>query len=344
MIKISSLARKSFLITVLIVAMHPRLYATAQSAVDIAPVCNRQYLEACRSLIDSAKKAVCISHFYFKNDPTTRILRHALERAVNRGVSVRILLEDSIAENAVAVRELSDIGAYAKLDTPSTKLHTKLIVVDGSSCLLGSTNFSEYSIRSNNEVNILIKNSKIAKIYQDYFERAWEDIPHDGIDETGQAPDEVKAVFDRDYFLEALSMIRNAKKKIAVILYMAHFTPNFYESRPNRLLRALAEAKRNGVDVRVMVEKSNHDPKLNEMNEPVTAYLRDHGVQTRFESPEITTHAKLLVCDDSVLLGSTNWVLSALSHNREANIRIRKKDLTQNFRDYFEELWSKSGI
>ena len=318
-------------------------YADNGSGKVITPVVNRAYLENCLEIIKRSKNSLSISEFYFKEDITTSKIKEAIADAAKRNVRVRILLDSSVPENSSAVKVFSELGAEAKLYDPKSKLHAKMIITDGSSVLLGSTNFSAKSIEENNETNVLINDPGVSKTFQNYFEKLWasKDISgnpaFDGIDPKAK----VLPVIGRNYLGRALNLINNSKKEIGVILYMAHFTPKYYSSKPNILLRALCDARRNGVRVRVILEKSDYDKKLNEMNQTLIEYLSDNNIEIKFDSPQTITHAKLLLCDNEALLGSTNWVLSGLGKNKEADVLIRDDESVAEYWKYFEELWLK---
>jgi len=316
---------------------------TPRATEQITPVLNRAYLENCLRIINSAKKYILIAHFYFKEDAITEKIETALKNAPKRNVKVRIILDSSIPENSFILKKFSSCGAETKLTSPKKKLHAKLIIVDGHYTLLGSTNFSEKSIDENNEANILIYNSAVSKVYEKYFESLWNDekvFRNTGLLALG-AKQRTLPVLGKDYLSRALGLINNSRRNIGVILYMAHFTPSYYSSKPNRLLRALIEAKRNGTRVRVIFEKSDHDEKLNEMNRTAFDYLTENKIEVKYDSLKTITHAKLLLCDNAAILGSTNWVISGLGTNKEADVLVRDPQAVNKYWKYFEGLWKE---
>ncbi|MCX5781897.1 MAG: phospholipase D-like domain-containing protein [Elusimicrobia bacterium] len=320
------------------------LYIKGENTINgkiVVPVVNRAYLKECLEIINSSKSSISIAHYYFKNDSTTLKIKNAIRDAAKRGIKVRVLLDGSIKENAGALDDFSSFGVKIKLGNPKRKLHAKLIIADAAVTLLGSTNFSEKSIDENNETNVLINDASVSKIYQEYFEMLWKNEVFNKNINFLEIGSEFIAVpvFDKNYFDYALELISNSKKNVGVILYMANFMPKYYSSKPNRLLRALCDAKRRGVSVRVILEKSGHDEKLNEMNAGTFKYLSGNNIEIKFVPSDIITHAKLLICDKKVILGSTNWVISGLGKNREANVLIRNDESADIFWKYFEDLW-----
>ena len=58
-----------------------------------------------------------------------------------------------------------------------------------------------------------------------------------------------------------------------------------------------------------------------------------------YDSPSRTTHAKLMVVDEQIiLLGSTNWTYNALSSNNEVAVRIRSKEAAKDVVEYFNKV------
>jgi phosphatidylserine/phosphatidylglycerophosphate/cardiolipin synthase-like enzyme len=67
-------------------------------------------------------------------------------------------------------------------------------------------------------------------------------------------------------------------------------------------------------------------------------------VDVIFDSPEKTTHAKLMIVDAQMtLLGSTNWTYYALTNNHEASLLIRSKEVAKELTDYFNQVKAASG-
>lgn len=310
---------------------------------EISAVFNDQYLENCIQMIENAKSTLSIAEYYFKNDPVTAKIEKALKKALDRNVSVKLILDGSIKENTDAVRELSALGVQARLTGPERKLHAKFLISDSSAVLVGSTNFSEKSIKDNNEVNMLIKSPGPCEGYRRYFEALWHGESFNAQTNllSSDPNEEIIPVFDRAYFERAMDLINSSNEDIGAIIYMAHFMPKYYSSKPNRLLRALTEARRKGIRVRVILERSDHDKELNEINKKAYQYLIKNEVDVKYDSAKKITHAKLLLCGRSALLGSTNWVISGLEKNHEANVLVRNSSAVDDLWQYFEDLWSE---
>ena len=150
---------------------------------------------------------------------------------------------------------------------------------------------------------------------------------------------ELIPIVDRNYFSAVLSEINGASESID----MAMFEFKFYENEENKvrlLADALVDARKRGVRIRVLLDQSDWSPGIKKDNEPMIEFLRDAGLDAKFDSAKRTLHAKLIIIDDSVVIGSTNLGFHALERNNEASVLIRNKDTADYYRSYFEDLWS----
>jgi hypothetical protein len=148
---------------------------------------------------------------------------------------------------------------------------------------------------------------------------------------------------DRLYFPELHSVLQNSNS----LIHVAMFRSSYYQrddSKADILLDDLVKAKSRGADVKVILEGG--DDYLGEefLGEQAKTcrYLRGNGVDVRFDPAGTTTHAKLIIADNNVILGSTNWNYYALEKNHEANVLIRSGDISGKFEEYFKKLWMNS--
>jgi phosphatidylserine/phosphatidylglycerophosphate/cardiolipin synthase-like enzyme len=142
---------------------------------------------------------------------------------------------------------------------------------------------------------------------------------------------------DAVYCESALAAITEACVSIDVLL-------SSVSEDENPLLPALAEAASRGVAVRVLLDASDWEPQITARNEPARAYLVAHGVEARFDDPDVTLHAKLLIVDRAcVVLGSSNWNRYALTEHWQADVLVRDARIGAFYADYFETLWNDAA-
>lgn len=300
-------------------------------------VLNKAYLNHCIKLINSSQHTINICHLYFQNDTTTEKIKNALLDALNRKVEINILLEDSIDDNMKMVNTFRQMGVDAKLDKKKSTLHCKFIVSDNKSVLIGSTNLSANSINNNNEANVLINDKGVTASFNDYFTDIWHGkkyhLKHLTLDNY------VNHLFDK-YLFEALKEeITYAKKNISILMYYAAYYPDYPDSHSNQLYEMLIKAKNRGVNVRIILELSDHNDKLNFRNRKTAKYLIKNGIDIKFDSINKITHSKFIIVDDKIILGSSNWGNKSLTENNEANVMIRDSELSKELLEYFNDIW-----
>lgn len=130
-------------------------------------IMRRFYIHA----LDDAKDSIKIVNPYFV--PTTSVMK-ALKRTLKRGVKVDILVSaksdiplvpDVVLYN---VRKLMKRGANIWRYQPGFH-HSKIMMVDGRFCTVGSTNLDSRSLRYDYEINALIINDSITHQLEDKF-------------------------------------------------------------------------------------------------------------------------------------------------------------------------------
>lgn len=100
-----------------------------------------------------------------------------------------------------------------------------------------------------------------------------------------------------------------------------------------QVVEALERAAARGVTVQVLADEEGGDTARS------LAGLRQAGVETRLDSPSVTLHAKLVIADDVVLLGSHNLTTAALTLNREASVLVADAQVAAWYAAWFDDLW-----
>ena len=127
-----------------------------------------------------------------------------------------------------------------------------------------------------------------------------------------------------------VSVIQQAKKTIRVAAYSFTSTP---------IAKALMEAHKRGVDVQVVLDKSNLSAKYSS-----ATFLANVGIPVRIDSHYAIMHSKYLVVDgDTVETGSFNYSSAAESKNAENVLVIRANpDLAAEYLENWQKLWGES--
>lgn len=124
--------------------------------------------------IDSSQKYIYMPVFVL----THKGMESALIRAKQRGVDVKIIVDaTNVFAKGSSVKALREAGIPVKVENYAGKLHSKSIIIDDKFILAGSMNFSNSGERRNDENILIVKNSRLAMFYREFFEYLWKKIP-----------------------------------------------------------------------------------------------------------------------------------------------------------------------
>ena len=301
-------------------------------------VTNGEYIGALMEIVGGATESVQADQLELLTGDLPRQVFGALAAAAARGVRVTVLLDADVTENQAWVQSLTDAGIEARLGSQARTLHVKLVVADRAKALVGSTNWSASSMMYNNEANWLVTDATAAEALAGYSDRLWSS------DSTAQAIDPgavggLTLMGDGQYGDLVRPIIEGASRRVRLVMYEVT-----YDTDPGTpaggLVRALVDAQGRGVDVEVVLELSDFDDTLNGENRQARSALAAAGVGVRFDTVDTTTHAKLLVVDDVVVLYSGNWTSSSLTRNHEAGALFASPAVAAEAVEYFDTIWA----
>jgi cardiolipin synthase len=301
------------------------------------------YLPVAIELIDSAETEIELVHFMFTYGPTVGRIQEALGRAVDRGVKVRAIFDEEPPGSARSLPHLTRRGIEAKLDGARTRTHVKLILVDRRRALFGSTNLSDNSINNNHETNLLVESEEVGAALKRYADELHRDANR-SIEVEPVRIDGLDVHMDRSFEAELMALLAGARERIELQMYGTSLYPDDPKSPSTAAFNALRDAARRGVKVRVLLERGQDDDwgrETNRRNEEVACYLRAAGVEVRVDPAEVISHAKLLLVDDAVTVGSMNWGFGGFRLYHELNAIVRDPGAVREFRGYFETIWSR---
>ncbi|MBF0467105.1 MAG: phospholipase D family protein [Nitrospirae bacterium] len=112
--------------------------------------------------------------------------------------------------------------------------------------------------------------------------------------------------------------INNAKAEILVQAYS-------FTSKP--IAEALVKAKKSGIKIEIILDKSNLSAKYSSAD--FTAHM---GLPTYIDSGHTIAHNKIIIIDGETLItGSFNFSKAAEEHNAENLLILRSKELAQTY-------------
>lgn len=120
--------------------------------------------------LSSAKKSIFVQAYSF----TDKDIAKALVDASQRGVMVKVLLDKSNRkDNRSAKGILMEHHIPVRFDAPPGIAHNKLIILDKTTTIGGSYNYSSAAYKSNTENLLIIRDSNLAQDYIQNWQARW---------------------------------------------------------------------------------------------------------------------------------------------------------------------------
>ncbi|WCZ33268.1 cardiolipin synthase [Corynebacterium massiliense] len=320
-------------------------------------------IRAIARAIDRAENYVYVEIYIQSWDETSDVFYQALARARERGVEVKLLLDQigsfkykgysSFGKKLTAIgvdwRLMLPIQLHkARFRRPDLRNHRKIIVIDGKRGFMGSQN--------------------IIKRYYDTKDRAWIDYM---VEMTGDIVTSMQYIFAVDWYLESdeqlpiepavehtdpdtpgtnlvqmlpsgpgyttepvlrmfSSLVHHAKKRL--VLVSPYFIPD------ETLMEAVTTAAYRGVDVEVYVSRDVEKFMVKHAQSSYYQALLEAGVRiVQFPAPYVL-HSKFMLADPELddehplaIFGSANMDMRSFGLNYESTILVSQGDLIAGF-------------
>ncbi len=303
--------------------------------------------------IDAAEKSVSLATYIFDNDATGGKFVAALERAIKRGVAVRVLIDSAGSRYSwppITFRLRHAKIPFAKflpasLFTPwrvatiNLRNHRKSLIVDGWTAFTGGMNLRHGNMLAEQpphpvqDLHFRVTGPVVAGL-QAIFANDWAFTKEEILDgetwfpevkEAGEViarviPDGPDADFEnaRWTLLAAL-----AEAQSAVKILTPYFLPD------PALISALNLAALRGVRVDIILPAKNNLPFVHWASRALWWQVLERGCHIWLAPPPFD-HSKLMIVDGHwVLLGSANWDARSLRLNFELNVECYNRSLAQ---------------
>jgi cardiolipin synthase A/B len=258
-------------------------------------------------------------------------LAEALLAARARGVEVRVVLDPTVPATIATGRRLAAAGLpvrfYPVDDSAQQIDHVKLLVGD-SSALVGGMNWGATSDRNHDYAVLLDQPAELARLVA-VFEQDWSlaggeprPLPPAAGDIVQTRPgSEIRALLE--------DTIGAARSRVEA---------EVFDLTDPEILLALGLARRRGVSVRVLLDAGQ------DVNRASFTELAAVGVPVRWfrPPPGAKLHAKAVLADDRLVLGSANWSVHGLDVNHELDVATGDVDATRAYETRFEYDWRAS--
>lgn len=313
-------------------------------------------LKAILELIAKARSSVRLLYYIFAGDASGRLVRDALVDACGRGVSVTVLIDDfgSSSNPPHFFAALRACGATVCRFHPSLgrryllRNHQKMLLVDGdtrgSRVLIGGFNIEDDYFKSAEDggwrdIGLIVQGPAAARLAP-YFDAlmGWSMKQNGRIRELRgliQSFSETSGKLQwqlggpmRLLSPWALSTTRDLNQGCDVEMIAAYFAP------PWSMLQRIGRVGAKGRARVITAAKSDNSATIFAARFTYNQLMK-RGVEI-FEYRRTKLHTKLLVFDDEVHIGSSNFDIRSLYLNLEMMLRVDDPEFTSLMRLYFE--------
>ncbi|WP_380163889.1 cardiolipin synthase [Jannaschia sp. R86511] len=320
-------------------------------------------LQAITADVDSAREFVHVEFYILALDATTAPVFDALERAVARGVTVRVLLDHIGSWGSPGyrrtLRRLDEIGAQwhlmlpvqplrGRYQRPDLRNHRKLVVVDGAVGWAGSQNLvdASYNKRANRRrglrwQDLMVRlRGPVVQALEALFVTDWfsetDELLEVGTPEPSETPHgdlHIQVVpsgpgFENENNLNLFnSLMYGAQERISIT--SPYFVPD------ESLLYAVTAAGLRGVDVELFVPEQADQFFVHHAQRSYYEQLLRAGIRIYLYPAPYVLHAKHMGVDSDIsVVGSSNLDIRSFTLDLECTLLVHGR----SFRDQLREV------
>jgi cardiolipin synthase len=318
------------------------------------PMTFAAWLEA----IGNARREVHLENYILQDDGTGGEFAAALIAAVKRGARAQVIYDwlgcvrrtpakfwRQLSDGGVEVRCYNSFQIVNPLRWISRD-HRKVLCVDGEVAFTGGLCIGHdwvgdpaHGIPPWRDTAIEIRGPAVAHInaaFDDSWEAAGKTIHHGQAlprSETGEGGVELSVIAGRP---DGMGLYR-LEQLVAEIAQRSLWLTDGYFVATTAYVRALANAARAGVDVRLLVPGSSNWPLVGALSKSAYRPLLNAGVRV-FEWNGPMVHAKTAVADGCwTRIGSSNSNLASWIANRELDVTVKDHKLAAEMEAMFED-------
>lgn len=319
--------------------------------------------------IAHAKNSIDFESYIFSNDEAGQAIAQGLIEAIHRGVKVRVIVDGvgSPFWGSGLAQKLENAGAETKIYNPfpwqignlqrstkrdlllfkwlylifniNTRNHRKLTLIDNKIAFIGSFNVHKCHLPKQRggfgwrDTSVRVSQANLGELSQ-AFEETWNhrrlhERLRDSFHRIKKNPRfrlNTTLYARRILFKHLLRRLRLSKQRIWVT--SAYFIPS------TLLVRRLKEAAKREVDVRLLLPKKSDVFFMDWASSTYYHTLLKAGVRI-FEYQPSVLHAKSLIIDDWMLVGSTNMNSRSLIHDLEVDAEIHTDQAKKELNDLY---------
>ena len=311
--------------------------------------------------IESAKKSVTLCTYIFDNDASGKQFVSALERAVKRGVAVRVLIDSAgtryswppitykLRHAKIPFAKFLPASIFTpwRVATINLRNHRKSLVVDGGIAFTGGMNIRHGNVLADRpkspvqDLHFRVEGPVVTEL-QEAFANDWAFMTDEILDgeiwfpEAQEAGDVIARVImdgpDSDFENARWTLLAAlAEAQTSVQILTPYFLPD------NALITALNLAALRGVRVDIILPAKNNLPFVHWASRAMWWQVLERGCHVWLTPPPFD-HSKLMIVDGHwVLLGSANWDARSLRLNFELNVEGYGREFAREMEKVIEK-------
>jgi cardiolipin synthase len=311
--------------------------------------------------IESAQKSISLCTYIFDNDPSGGQFVAALERAVKRGVQVRVLIDSAgtrysfppitwklhHAKIPFAKFLPASILTPWRVATINLRNHRKSLVVDGQIAFTGGMNIRHGNVLAEKpkspvqDLHFRMEGPVVTEL-QEAFANDWAFATGETLEGFVWFPElaESGKIIARAITDGPDADFENARWTLLAALAEAQtsvkiLTPYFLPD--SALVTALNLASLRGVRVDIILPAKNNLPPVHWASRAMWWQVLERGCHVWLTPPPFD-HSKLMIVDGHwVLLGSANWDARSLRLNFELNVECYGREFAQEMEKVIEK-------
>jgi len=295
---------------------------------------NKDFLSVLEDLISDAKRRIYIATYIASLSKATYDIYYAMAERARKGIDVRVILngasKGALKFNEATANFLRSIGVK-NVKLTEKFMHVKLYIVDDY-FVIGSHNLSGSPFMNRYEISLLIHSKSVSgalsKVYREILANEQSDpfvfrgVVYDAYYEILANYRVLNDIFQK-------TLLSNQRVKIMMyIATMSKATTKYY--------KLLQEKQAEGVEVAVMLNGAQGSWRV--YNERVYEFLKSIGISRAMLTSSFV-HAKLLIIDDTVVLGSHNLTSASIAGRLELSVAVKSRTLANALDAIFEEKW-----
>ena len=326
-----------------------------------------QYFSALLQDISQAQISIDLESYIFTLNTIGKVILKALEEAAARGVRVRVLVDGvgSSDWNLQIIHDLNALHIHARIYRPmpwvtsqygflsvlyytfriqkffrvvgrlNRRNHRKVCIIDHRIAYLGGMNVSQTHLKRYagnqawRDTSLKVVGRSVEKL-QDAFQHSWED----------RRPTSRRLWMKRQHHaLNSLIRLNNTRERrrrnrLELLERILSSSDRVWITTPYFIpdltfIRALKSAAKSGTDVRILLPSQSDIRLMGWANRAFYPVLLAQGIRI-FEYLPTILHAKIVIIDDWITIGSSNRNHRSLFHDLEVDVVVTKLESLQS--------------